>query len=60
MRVTGVVANLRVADIDFARDFYQGYLGLEVEEFNLGWVARYTSPGRAAVVQLVHKGCDST
>ena len=53
MRVTGIVANLRVADLTMAKGFYQGYLGLGVEEFNLGWVARYTSPERTASVQLV-------
>ena len=53
MRVTGVNANLPVADIAAARDFYADYLGLSVEEFNLGWVARYRSPTTAAAVQLV-------
>jgi catechol 2,3-dioxygenase-like lactoylglutathione lyase family enzyme len=53
MRVTGVVANLPVADIAAARDFYTDYLGLSVEGFNLGWVARYQSPDGHAVVQLV-------
>jgi catechol 2,3-dioxygenase-like lactoylglutathione lyase family enzyme len=53
MRVTGVNANLPVADIAAARDFYSGYLGLSVEEFNLGWVARYRSPSGEASVQLV-------
>ncbi|HEY6699169.1 MAG TPA: VOC family protein [Acidimicrobiales bacterium] len=52
-RVTGVVANLPVADIAAARDFYTHYLGLSVEDFNLGWVARYGSPDRNAFVQLV-------
>ena len=53
MRVTGIVANLPVADIAAARDFYAEYLGLRVEEFNLGWVARYVSPDGVACVQLV-------
>src|SRR5713226_1497719 len=44
MRVTGIVANLPVADIAAARDFYTGYLGLNVEGFNLGWVANFRSP----------------
>jgi catechol 2,3-dioxygenase-like lactoylglutathione lyase family enzyme len=55
MRVTGIVANLRVADLAMARGFYQDYLGLSVEAFNLGWVARYTSPDGLASVQLVTK-----
>ena len=53
MRVTGINPNLRVADIAAARDFYTDYLGLSVEEFNMGWVARYISPGGKASVQLV-------
>jgi predicted enzyme related to lactoylglutathione lyase len=53
MRVTGINANLRVADIAAARDFYTDYLGLSVEQFNLGWVARYSSAGGEASVQLV-------
>jgi catechol 2,3-dioxygenase-like lactoylglutathione lyase family enzyme len=53
MRVTGIHANLPVADIAAARDFYTEYLGLSVEEFNMGWVARYTSPGGEASIQLV-------
>ena len=42
-----------VADITAARDFYTDYLGLSVEEFDLGWVARYRSPSGEASVQLV-------
>src|SRR5688500_12353112 len=53
MRVTAVIANLPVADIAAARDFYTDYLGLSVEGFNLGWVARYESPDGQARVQLV-------
>lgn len=53
MRVTRVIANLPVADIAAARDFYTHYLGLSVEDFNLGWVARYGSPDGNAFVQLV-------
>ncbi len=53
MRVTGIVPNLHVADIEGARRFYQGYLGLSVEGFNLGWVANLTTPDGRATVQLV-------
>jgi predicted enzyme related to lactoylglutathione lyase len=53
MRVTGVTANLPVADIGSARGFYCDYLGLSVEGFNMGWVARYQSPDGRARVQLV-------
>jgi catechol 2,3-dioxygenase-like lactoylglutathione lyase family enzyme len=53
MRATRVIADLRVPDLEAAKGFYTDYLGLSTEEFNLGWVARYTSPDRGAVVQLV-------
>lgn len=53
MRVHRITTNLPVADIDEAKAFYTGYLGLSTEEFNLGWVARYTSPGNGEHVQLV-------
>jgi predicted enzyme related to lactoylglutathione lyase len=47
------MANLRVADVEAAKSFYAHYLGLSTEEFNIGWVARYTSPGTRANVQRV-------
>ena len=53
MRVTAITANLSVADIAAARDFYAEYLGLSVEGFNLGWVAHYQSPDGKAHIQLV-------
>ena len=53
MRVTRITANLGVADIEEAKAFYAGYLGLGTEEFNLGWVARLTDPGTGAHLQLV-------
>jgi len=53
MRATRIIANLRVADVEAAKSFYADYLGLSTEEFNMGWVARYTSPETGANVQLV-------
>lgn len=53
MRATRVMANLRVPDIEATKGFYTDYLGLSTEEFNMGWVARYTSPDGRANVQLV-------
>jgi len=53
MRAKRITANLRVADIDDAKSFYTDFLGLSTEEFNLGWVARYTAPETGAHVQLV-------
>jgi predicted enzyme related to lactoylglutathione lyase len=53
MQVTGVVANIPVADIAAAQDLYTDYLGLSVEGFNMGWVAHYQSPYGKAHIQLV-------
>ena len=53
MRANRITANLRVADVDAAKGFYADYLGLSTEEFNMGWVARYTSPETGANIQLV-------
>jgi catechol 2,3-dioxygenase-like lactoylglutathione lyase family enzyme len=53
MRATRITADLRVPDLEAAKGFYTGYLGLSTEEFNLGWVARYTSPDTGVHVQLV-------
>jgi len=53
MRVNRIIADLQVADLDAAKRFYTDYLGLRTEEFNLGWVARFTSPDTGAHLQLV-------
>jgi predicted enzyme related to lactoylglutathione lyase len=53
MKATQIFANLRVADIAAAKDFYSDYLGLNNEEFNIGWVARFASADSKARVQLV-------
>jgi catechol 2,3-dioxygenase-like lactoylglutathione lyase family enzyme len=53
MQPTGVTANLSVPDIPEAREFYEGYLGLSSEGFNLGWVVNLHSADGRAVVQLV-------
>jgi predicted enzyme related to lactoylglutathione lyase len=55
MHAKRITANLRVPDIDAAKSFYTDYLGLSTEEFNMGWVARYTSPDTGVNVQLVTK-----
>ena len=59
MRVTGVSANLPVADIGAARAFYTDYLGLDEEDLGLGWVARYRSSDGRACVQLVTRDAGS-
>ena len=48
-----------VPDIGEAREFYTDYLGLSVEEFDMGWVARFRSPDGRAVVQLVTRDATS-
>ena len=53
MRALRIMANLRVPDVEAAKGFYTDYLGLSTEEFNMGWVARYTAPDDSASVQLV-------
>ncbi|MGH3715286.1 MAG: VOC family protein [Micromonosporaceae bacterium] len=59
MRARRITANLRVADIETAKSFYTDYLGLTTEEFNMGWVARYTSPETGTNVQLVTRDASS-
>jgi predicted enzyme related to lactoylglutathione lyase len=53
MRITGIIADLQVADIESAKQFYTDYLGLSTEGFNMGWVARYISPDTGTRVQLL-------
>jgi predicted enzyme related to lactoylglutathione lyase len=53
VRVHSVIADIHVDDIASAKSFYADYLGLSVEEFDMGWVARYTSPATGANIQLV-------
>ena len=53
MRANSIIADLHVADLEEAKAFYAGFLGLATEEFNLGWVARHTSPDTGAHLQLV-------
>ena len=56
MHVSGVVANLPVADIEAARDFYTEYLGLSVEGFNLGGSALPIA-GRQSPCSTCHPRC---
>ncbi|WP_433721050.1 VOC family protein [Actinoplanes sp. CA-051413] len=53
MRARRIMTNLHVPDLEAAKGFYTDFLGLSTEEFNLGWVARYTSSDGGASVQLV-------
>ena len=53
VRVAQIIADLHVRDLPAARSFYSDYLGLADEEFNLGWVARHTSPESQATLQVM-------
>jgi predicted enzyme related to lactoylglutathione lyase len=53
MRPLRIITNVHVDDVESAKSFYTEFLGLSSEEFNLGWVARFTSPETGANVQLV-------
>ena len=53
MKVNRVIPDIKVDDLDTAREFYAGFLGLSSEQFNLGWVARFTSPSTGASVQVL-------
>ena len=59
MRPTRVIADLTVADIEVSRTFYADFLGLSVEAFNLGWVARFETPDGRANIQLVTRDATS-
>jgi catechol 2,3-dioxygenase-like lactoylglutathione lyase family enzyme len=48
-----------ISDVDAARRFYADYLGLGVEEMNLGWVARYRTEDGRASVQVVTRDATS-
>ena len=53
MRITGITANVHVADIAAASEFYRDYLGLREEPLGLDWVTRFVGPDGQALVQLV-------
>lgn len=53
MKVRSVIPDIEVTDIEAARSFYEDFLGLGEEEFNLGWVARFTDSDTRAAVQVV-------
>ncbi len=52
-RAKRIIANLTVGKIEESEGFHFDYLGLGCEEFNLGWVARFTSPESGASVQAL-------
>ena len=59
MHATGITANLSVADIAEARDFYVGFLGLSVEDST--WAGRQPPFSRWPRGRPVsHAGCNVT
>jgi hypothetical protein len=52
MRAIRSIADLRVPDVEAAKGFHTDDIGLRTEEFDLGWVARRTSPDTGADVHL--------
>lgn len=55
MRVIRITADLTVPDVAEATPFYADFLGLEVEDLGLDWVARFVVPGSGEHVQLVSR-----
>ena len=55
MHVIRVTTDISVPDIEDARSFYSGYLGLDVEDLGLDWVARFVVPGSGEHLQLVSR-----
>jgi predicted enzyme related to lactoylglutathione lyase len=53
MHVNRIIADLHVTDIEKAKSFYTEFLGLSNEAFNMGWVARFSSPDSETAIQLV-------
>lgn len=60
MRVHNIIPDLPVTDVEQAKTFYTDYLGLSIEEFSLGWVARYTDPETGAHLQLVSRDASAS
>jgi len=53
MQVIRIIADIPVPEIQGAREFYTEFLGLSVEEFDLGWVARFAAPAPNSYDQTV-------
>lgn len=55
MHVIRVTTDLTVPDIEEARAFYAGYLGLNREDMGLDWVTRFVVPSSGEHIQLVSR-----
>lgn len=52
MNVTQIIPDLRVDDLDEARRFYEGLLGMTEEPMGLDWVTRFVAPSGAMLQVL--------
>ncbi|MCW2787695.1 MAG: hypothetical protein JWP74_4212 [Marmoricola sp.] len=55
MRVIRVTADLVVPDIDEAKAFYTGFLGLDGQDMGLDWVTRVVVPASGEHIQLLSR-----
>ena len=55
MNVIRVTIDLTVDDIEAARTFYSGYLGLDGQDMGLNWVTRFVVPSSGEHLQLVSR-----
>lgn len=53
MKVTRVIADLPVSDVDEARGFYRDFLGLDEEDLGLDWVTRFVVSESGEQLQIV-------
>jgi catechol 2,3-dioxygenase-like lactoylglutathione lyase family enzyme len=53
MRVIRVTADITVPDLDQARAFYTGFLGLDEQDMGLDWVTRVVVPSSGEHIQLL-------
>jgi catechol 2,3-dioxygenase-like lactoylglutathione lyase family enzyme len=53
MHVIRVTIDLTVTDVEEAKAFYGGYLGLDGQETGLDWVTRFVVPNSGEHIQLV-------
>ena len=55
MNVIRVTIDLTVEEIEAARSFYSGYLGLDGQDMGLDWVTRFVVPSSGEHLQLVSR-----
>jgi catechol 2,3-dioxygenase-like lactoylglutathione lyase family enzyme len=55
MRVIRVTADLTVSDLEEAKAFFTGFLGLDAQDMGLDWVTRLVVPNSGEHVQLLSR-----